>query len=174
MAEIRAAVRSYLDLVIKDEWPLLSDGRSSPKAANALGELLRELSDPKVAAEAGQAVHAALLGQALRVRSARSERLLLSEQNSDHPKWWTVLLLACLTQLAIALVHLEKPRARAAALAVFSSAAVVALGLVAIKERPFDGPLALRPDTLQEALAAMQPPVPAGREVAPSMVPARP
>lgn len=161
MSEIRAVLRRYLDLVVKEEWPLLADGRSSPKAAEAIRELLRELSDPKMASEAGQAVHAALLGQALRVRSARSERLLLSEQNSDHPKWWTVLLLACLTQLAIALVHLDKPRARAAALTVFSSAAIVALGLIAVKERPFDGPLALPADTLREALDLMNASLPA-------------
>jgi hypothetical protein len=177
MAEIRAALRGYLELVVKDEWPLLRDGKWSPKAADALRELLRELSDPKLAAEAGQAVHTALLHEALRVRSARSERLLLSEQHSDHPKWWTVLLLACVTQLALALVHLDKPRARAAALAVFSTAAVIALGLVAVKERPFDGPLALQPKTLQEALTGMN----AAREGAgtgaaasPPAAPARP
>ena len=162
MAEIRAAVRTYLEHVVRDEWPLLRHGKSSPKAAEALRSLLRELSDPRISAEAGQVAHSALLEQSMRVRSARSDRLLLSEQRSDHPKWWTVLLLACITQVALALVHLDKPRAQAAAIGVFSLAAVVAIGLVAIKERPFDGPLALEPRFLDEALAEM---IPAGAAV---------
>ncbi|MBM0206917.1 DUF4239 domain-containing protein [Micromonospora sp. STR1s_5] len=167
MAEIRAAVRAYLEHVVRDEWPLLRDGKSSPKAAEGLRSLLRELSDPKISAEAGQVAHAALLEQSMRVRSARSDRLLLSEQHSDHPKWWTVLLLACITQVALALVHLDKPRAQAAAIGVFSLAATVAIGLVAIKERPFDGPLALEPRFLEEALAEMAPAAAAATSVSP-------
>ncbi|NNM71883.1 DUF4239 domain-containing protein [Enterovirga aerilata] len=160
MAELRSAVRAYLAAVVDDEWPLLKDGHASPKAAGALRELLREVSDPKLTDNLGQVAHTALLEQALRARSARSDRLALSEQYSDHPKWWTVLILACLTQLALALVHLERPRAQAAAIAVFSMAAVVALGLVAVKERPFDGPLALQPVALRDALALMTPAAP--------------
>lgn len=171
MAEIRSIVARYLDLVVREEWPLLKDGRSSQQAAEALRELLRELSDPALTAEAGQVTHAALLEQSMRARSARSDRLVLTEQHSDHPKWWTVLLLAWLTQLALALVHLDKPRAQAAALVVFSVAALVALGLVAIKERPFDGPLALQPKPLVEALAAMRPAAPSSASTVPAVSP---
>lgn len=157
MASLRSAARRYLGAVVNDEWPLLADGKSSPKAALALRELLRETADPRLTDDLGQVTHASLLEQALRVRGARSDRMALSEQHSDHPKWWTVLILAGLTQLALALVHLDKPRAQASALAVFSAAAVVALGLVAVKERPFDGPLALQPTALREALQTLAP-----------------
>jgi cytochrome bd-type quinol oxidase subunit 2 len=155
MSAIRTATRAYLEAVITDEWPLLRNGEASPKATEALRGLLRELSHPRLTTEAGAVAHYALLDQAVRARTARSDRLSLSEQYSDHPKWWTVLLLAVLTQVALALVHLDKPRAQAAALAVFSAAALLAIGLVAVKERPFDGPLAMQPTVLAEALRSM-------------------
>lgn len=163
LSAIRAAVRTYLDVVISDEWPRLPNGESSPKVGPALGALLREIARPGLSTETGEVgevAQTALLDLALRVRSARSDRLALSEQYSDHPKWWSVFLLAVLTQVALGLVHLDKPRAQAAALVVFSAAAVVAIGLIAVKERPFDGPLGLAPTALAEALARMPPDAP--------------
>ncbi len=156
MAGIRTDIRAYLDAVIRDEWPKMQDAQSSPAAGQALLQLLRDMTEPAVTRDAGAVAHAAMLDTTLRLRAARSDRLALATQYSDHPKWWTVLLLALLTQVAIALVHLDLRGAQAAALAIFTAGAVVALGLVAIRERPFDGPLALRPTVLVDALAAMQ------------------
>lgn len=156
MSSIRAAVRAYTQTVIAEEWPRMRDGEASPKAAAALADLAKEVATPKLSAESGLVSHTALLDLTLRVRTARSDRLNLSAQYSDHAKWWTVLALAVLTQIALALVHLDKPRARAAAIGVFSLAAVVSLSLVAGRERPFDGALGLQPSALQEALAAME------------------
>lgn len=164
MAAIRAHIRTYLDVVIREEWPRLRDGESAPAAAQALLTLLRDMVEPAVSRDSGAVAQAALLNLTLKVRAARSDRLAMSAQYSDHPKWWTVLLLAVLTQAALGLVHLEARGAQAAALVVFTAASVVALGLVAVKERPFDGPLALQPTILVDALAAMRaamPPEPA-------------
>jgi hypothetical protein len=56
------------------------------------------------------------------------------------------LLLALITQLAIAVVHLEKLRSQAAALFIFTLAAVSLLGLLAIHEAPSAPAAAPRPD----------------------------
>lgn len=162
MSEIRAAVRAYLESVIADEWPRMTEGHASQKTGAALGELMRDLSDPKISVEAGLVAHSTLLDLCLRVRSARSDRLALSEQESDHAKWLTMLALGLLTMAAIGLVHPDKPRAQAVAMTLFSAAAIAVLGLIAIKERPFDGPLRLPPTALRETLAtfdgAVRPP----------------
>jgi hypothetical protein len=100
-------------------------------------------------------VHAALLGSVLRVRDARAERLALASDRTDDVKWAIVLILGVMTQIAIALVHLERPRPQLAAMAVFSSAAVVALGLIALQEHPFDGAIRIAPTQLQEVLGNM-------------------
>lgn len=156
MSAIRGAERRYIHSVINDEWQRMRDGQSSAEAAQRLGELLREVSDPKITTEAGQPAHAALLDLSLKVRSARSDRLALSQQQSDETKWLTVLILAVLTELALGLVHLERARAQLAALLLFSAAATTALGLIAIRERPFDGPLRLSDEPLRQILAEME------------------
>ena len=47
-------------------------------------------------------------------------------------------------------VHLEMPRPQIAALTIFSTAAVIGLGLVAAQERPFSPPLEVTPEPLQD------------------------
>ncbi|TDR93839.1 DUF4239 domain-containing protein [Enterovirga rhinocerotis] len=156
MAPIRATVIRYLEAVMVDEWPLMRDGRTAPSATAAFSELLAELAKPSLSASAGLAVHETLLASWQKVRAARSDRVVLSEQFSDHPKWWTIFVLAVLTQVALALVHIGKPIPAAVAISLFTVAAVVTLSLVAVKERPFDGPLATPPTALAEALAELR------------------
>ncbi|CAO4135515.1 hypothetical protein OFEAOIEE_LOCUS3260 [Methylorubrum extorquens] len=108
-----------------------------------------------MADEAGQVVHPALLDAVMHLRSARSERLALSAARSDESKWLTLTVLAVLTLTATALVHWERPWAQATTLAIFSTAMITTLGVVAMHERPFDGPLALKVDRLKLAHTAM-------------------
>jgi len=158
MADIRAALRAYVEAVVGDEWPRMADQGQSALAAQALGEVLRQVARPEITAEAGAAAHAALLDLALRVRTARNDRLAISGADYDAEKWATVLTLAVLTQVAIGLVQLDRMRPQAAALCVFTTAAVVTLGLLAIRERPFDGAYPIRPDAIRDVLAALPPP----------------
>ncbi len=155
MAAIRAALRNYLRSVVADEWPHMAYNGGSSKTETALSMLLTELSHPKIATEAGQAVHNALLNTVLRVRDARSDRLALASDRTNDLKWTIVLVLGVITQIAIGLVHLERPRAQAAAIVVFSTAAVVTLGLIALQEHPFEGVIRISPAPLQQVLTAM-------------------
>ena len=174
MSGIRKALTAYLTAVIDEEWPSMAEtGAASPAAGQALGRLLQAAADPRQSVEAGQAAHGALLDAVMNLRSDRSERLALSAARSDETKWLTLLILAVLTLTAIALVHVERPVAQATALTLFAAAVVTTLGVIALHERPFDGPLAVTPEPIRLALAAMQ----AGQravEVAPSADALRP
>jgi uncharacterized membrane protein HdeD (DUF308 family) len=152
MAAIRTALRAYVRSALTEEWARMADAGFSPHTDGALADLLREVSDPAIARDAGQAVHTALLDTVIRIREARSVRLALASDRTNDLKWATVLILGVITQIAIALVHLERPRAQLAALVVFSAAAIVALGLIALQEQPFDGAIRISPDPLLEAL----------------------
>ena len=150
MRSIRAAIAEYVKTLVKDEWPAMADDRQAPSSAAAYDELLREVSDPKIAQEAGSAVQTALLNAAVRAGTARSDRLALAADRTNDIKWALVLILGIMTQVSIALVHLQKRNAQVAALAVFSVAAVIALGLIALQERPFAGDVRVGPGPLQE------------------------
>jgi hypothetical protein len=150
---IRAKWRAYVDSVVNQEWPAMANNQSSAPTYVAYSELLKEVSDPDIAQTAGPAVSAALLGAAVRVGTARSERLALASGITNEMKWLVVIILAMFTQLTIALVHIERPRAFITALTVFSSAVIVVLGIIAMQEYPFSGPLNVAPDPIVRLLA---------------------
>lgn len=157
MSGLRTSLFAYLDAVVKEEWPsMAADGASAPAVGQALGRLLQTAADPRTAAEAGEATYAALLEAVMQLRSARSERLALSAARSDESKWLTLLVLAILTLTSIALVHCERPFAQATTLALFSAAMVTTLSVIAMHERPFDGPLALSSEPIRLARVAME------------------
>ncbi|MCW5694414.1 MAG: DUF4239 domain-containing protein [Pseudolabrys sp.] len=157
MAAIRADWTDYVKAVTRDEWPAMADGYSAPSADKAFDALLRELSEPSMAANAGPAVSSALINAAMRVSSARSERLALASDSTSDLKWAIVLILGIMTQVAIGAVHLQKRAAQTAALVVFSVAAVIALGLIALQEHPFSGAVRVGPEPLIDLLKLQGP-----------------
>ena len=72
--------------------------------------------------------------------------LPMSGDRTDRTKWAAVLFLALITQVAIGIVHLERPKAQLAALSIFSMAVVVTLGLVAIRSGPSTAVALSRPN----------------------------
>jgi hypothetical protein len=151
-AAIRQALHAYVDAVVNDEWMQMADAQISAKADVALGNLVRTVSDPRIAPAAGQAVHYGLVELVLQAATARADRLALNSRHSDDVKWATVLFLFFMTQLAIGMAHLEHARVQAAALTIFTISAIVALGLIAMQENPFDGTLRVSPAPLERVL----------------------
>jgi hypothetical protein len=154
MREIRTALVAYADALITDEWPKMTDGLSSLEAGAALGRLMAVAADPKHDV-AGQSAHALLLDAVMNLRTARGERLALSDAQGDQSKWLTLMVLAGLTLVSIGLVHLERPMAQVTTLTRFSVAMVTTLGVIALHERPFDGPMAMSPTPIERAKAVM-------------------
>jgi hypothetical protein len=158
MAAIRGQLRTYVDSVLTAEWASMAEGRRSPPTGAALRELLRQAADPAIARDAGQTVNATVLNAVIRIRDARADRLALASDQTNEMKWLTVLVLGVVTQIAVALVHLDKPRAKVAAMAVFTLGAIIALGLVALQEYPFSGQMRISPVPLEKALALITAP----------------
>jgi hypothetical protein len=153
MSQIRVALKTYVTSEVQEEWPAMLNGTSSPRTSAAFDSLLREISDPSITRDATGAVHVALLGAAVRAGTARNDRLSLSTDHTNELKWTSVLLLGLITQLGLCLVHLERPRAMLVALTVFGSGAIVALGLIALQEHPFEGAFRVSPAPLERLLA---------------------
>jgi hypothetical protein len=155
MSTIREKWKAYADSVVNEEWPAMAHGHLSPSTHAAYDELLKEVSNPAIGKSAGQAVSTALLSAAIRLGTARSERLAAANDHTNDLKWLVVIVLGLITQIAIALVHLERPRAMTAALVVFASAAVITLSLVAFQEYPFYGVFRLSPAPIVETIRVM-------------------
>jgi len=144
------AIRNYAQAVVDDEWRRLAEGERSTKADAALNDLLRQVARPGLTND--PSVQRTMLDMVLRIRSAHEDRIVLSNDRTMSSKWAAVLILALLTQIAIAVVHLESPRPQLAALGIFTLAAVMILGLLAVHESPFDPPVFVPPGPIIEVL----------------------
>ncbi len=145
MKTIRVALKTYAASIVAEEWPAMHDFKSAPGTATAYDNLLREVSQPGLSRASGQAVHSALLNATVHAGTLRNARLAVAGDLTNDLKWLVVIVLGLFTQVAIGLVHLERPRAFVAALVVFSSAVVITLGIIALQEYPFSGTFRVSP-----------------------------
>jgi uncharacterized membrane protein len=151
-ATVHNRIRAYTESVIRQEWPRMYVGEGAPETEAALDALLQEIFGRSARDTINPAIERARIDTALKLRTIHANRLSLAADRTDELKWATLLILGSIAQLAIAVVHLERPRPQIAALAIFSGAMVIALGLVAVQERPFVPPLEVPPTALEEVL----------------------
>ncbi|MTW15352.1 DUF4239 domain-containing protein [Rhodoplanes serenus] len=152
-ATIAGPLKRYAEAVVTDEWPKMAQSQHSAHAETALHALMRHASDPAMARETSPAVQTALISAVLTLGEARGERLALAFNRTSRIQWVSVLVLGLVTQLCIALVHLERPRAHVAAAAVFALSVIVALWPIALQEQPFAGALSIAPSSLERAVS---------------------
>ena len=143
---IRQSIRQYVSAVINKEWPSMAvDKTGAKEAEKALGSLLRTVAAVQHnSTDANGPFDRLLLDMALKVQSARADRLLLSADYSESVKWACVLILALAGQICLAMVHLERPKPQIAATAIFTLSVVLILALIAAHEGPFSRPFLSR------------------------------
>jgi len=149
MKAIRAALKAYASSIVVDEWPAMNQFKTSPRTAAAYDNLLREVSQPGLSKASGQTVHAAIVNATVHAGTLRNVRLALAGDYTNDLKWLVVIALGLFTQLAIGLVHLDRFRAFVASLVVFSGAVVIALGIIALQEYPFEGTFQVSPAPIE-------------------------
>jgi hypothetical protein len=145
---VRAAVADYVRAAADAEWPMLARRQSDPAAGRALDALLGVLAGDADVLVASPTVHAAMLGQAVRVRALRNERITLSRTHVNPLKWLGMAFLGFLTMASIAMVHVDQPRAEVAALVLFATAAAPTAAIILVHGNPFQEPMATSPAPL--------------------------
>lgn len=146
-----APICAYAKAVIQEEWPvMLLSGKASPVAESALDRLLSLLTASASTAPIDATVRREMLNTVSQVRKYRTDRIQLSSNYSHFGKWVMVLFLGFMTQVAIGMVHLDKPYARAVTLFVFTVAMAVVLILLAGMDQPFTPPFAVDNDSFKE------------------------
>ena len=151
-AKLPNLIVAYAQSIVGEEWPQMREGKRSAATETAFTSLLSAIVGAPVSGNSGAAVQRARFDLVLKLHTLRETRLALAGDRTDEIKWTTLLILGLISQIAIAAVHLEMPRPQIAALTIFSMAAVIGLGLVAIQERPFTPPLEVSPGPLLDVV----------------------
>jgi len=113
----------------------------------------RSLDFPGLANSAPPAAHNAMLEGLVEIRQARLARITLAGGVSAPLNWLAVIALGILTQIAVAIVQLDKLRPQALALFVFTTAFAATVALIGLGERPFSG-RAINDSPLRAAIAS--------------------
>jgi hypothetical protein len=139
-APIAAAAVGYTQSVLATEWPAMRQRRGGKAEDLAtLRKLAQAVLAPEPTATMPPTVHQAMLEGLVEVRQARLERLTLTAGAGDSMNWDAMLILGVLTQVAVAVVQLDRLRPQALALFVFTTAFAATAVIIVLAERPFTG-----------------------------------
>jgi hypothetical protein len=153
---IQELVRSYSEVVVEEEWPLMAQGKSSPEAWATLDELrgtILGLNPPK-AQQTGydQMRYNQMLEQLHSLGDARRERLLVSEQGLP-PILWVVLILGGVITVCFAyLFGLENTLVHVLMVAALALIISISLFTVSALDYPFTGDIRIHPAPYEQDL----------------------
>ena len=136
---IRAAAVSYAQSVVTQELPAMRQRGVIAEDLGALRNLGIAMLSPSFTASAPPPAQTAMLGGLVEVRQARLARFTLAGDESAPLNWVATIMLGVLTQIAVAVVQLDKIRPQALALFVFTTAFATTVALIGVNERPFSG-----------------------------------
>jgi hypothetical protein len=134
---VTKAAADYVRSVLDDEWEVMHQRDTMPENLTALRNLTQSILAAELTSATPPAVHQTLLEGLVQVRHAHLERLTLSHGASDRLDWYAMLVLGILTQIAVAVVQLEKLRPQALALFVFTTAFAATVVLIGLADRSF-------------------------------------
>ena len=153
---VQELVRSYAEVVVEEEWPLMAQGSSSPKAWATLDELRATILglNPPPSQQTGyeQMRYNEMVGQLHDLGNARRERLLAAGQGLP-PILWVVLILGGVITVGFTyLFGLENTLMHL--LMVASLAMIISLSLftVAALDQPFKGDIRIHPAAYEQDL----------------------
>jgi hypothetical protein len=148
---MRGLVRRQIEDAVTKEWPGMAEQGAS------LSVVPQPLADLQATALAlrpetpGQTIaQREIVTSVESALDARRQRIIVSQSSVNGAKWAAVVTLAILTLFAIAFVHSGNRAGAAIAMALFASAAAVAIIMIAAQERPFAGHFAVPPAPLEQ------------------------
>lgn len=152
---MRTALAEYVDTVVAKDWPLMLTGKRSlevlPKVRNISGLIV---SGP-VGTAVGPVVQGKMLEAFTQLRERRQVRTMLAESRTFTIKWHALVLFGLLTQIAITITHLTKPKPMLLGQFVFGSALATCLAILVMNEFPFSALNPIPPEPLISAKASL-------------------
>ena len=150
--QVQELARSYAQVVIDEEWPMMADAQASPRAGTLMDQLRESIQSSEVNTPAEQVLYDQGLTRVHQLAGARRLRLL--DANTYVPTILWVILISggVITVCFTYLFGLEKTWPHV--LMVGALAVIVASALFTIYtlEYPFAGEARVTPDALEEDL----------------------
>jgi len=153
---IQETARSYARVVVEEEWPLMRQGKASPRAWDLLDELRGDIEAFDPTTDAQQVLYDQELQRVHELSDARRERLLASETGLPAILWLVLLVGGVIVVGFTYLFGLRStvvPTLMVAALALTIS---LVLFIVGALDYPFEGDVRVGPDAFESVLGRFE------------------
>lgn len=150
---LSAFTKAYAQSIIYDEWQTLASSRSGSPITNEKFIAMRAELFRAANLFPDKAESKALLNSFYTLNNAREMRLAYAAFDLHPIRWYALLFLGALVLTAVALIHISKPRALAAALMISTMTVLTPLCIIALTfSSPYKGVISLSSDPYLEIL----------------------
>jgi hypothetical protein len=154
--EIRGLAASYARVVVEEEWPLMRQGKTSPRAHDLADDLRRSILTYEPTTSTQQSLYAQLLGDVDELHESRTARVLYVSQRIPTLLW---IALGGLSIIMIAfsyLVGMENRRLHLLAVAALAGGIVLVLFMIGELDRPFGAEPRVEPEPFELVLREIE------------------
>jgi hypothetical protein len=153
---IQDLAASYARVVVEEEWPLMEQGRASPRAEALAAELRSSIQDFQPRTESEQALQSEGLTQLGELNENRALRLL-EVREGFPPILWVVLVMGGVITVAFTyLFGMETPWLHMLAVAALTILVTLILYTVSVLEYPFNDAARVGPDAFELVLRQIE------------------
>jgi hypothetical protein len=148
-AQIRGLIRRHIDEAVQIEWPLMEKHATSLKvASSALSDALRLVLSLTTKTDGQITAQREMVTALENALDARRQRIILSGSSVNWIKWICVITQSVCVFVVIAMAHNDNRATAALAIGVFAAGVSVSALLIVSHDRPFHGPVSVRPNLL--------------------------
>lgn len=144
-AAAMAAQDRYLAAIVEREWGEARNHDADPGAQQALAEMWR-LILARTESRPNSAAAQHLLSVMTDIHNEREDRLAIGRGHGQANAWLTVLFLALFSYIALAIAHLDRPRAGRVAMLTFAVATTTVFFFLIQHDSPYVGGVRLDPE----------------------------
>jgi hypothetical protein len=153
---LQELARSYAQVVVNEEWPLMERGKMSPKAWAILDEIRDDMQGMKPSTDTQQVLYEQGLQQVNDLADARGERLLDAEEGVPAILW-VVLIVGGVEVVGFTyLFGLESTTVHVLMVASLTLVIALVLFTVAALDYPFKGDVRIGPDAFEQVLGRFE------------------
>ncbi len=135
--QLQGLATSYARVVVNEEWPLMRQGKTSPRAYDLVEELQRSIVLFKPTTSSQQTVYGQLLGKVDDLRESRGDRVLYVSQRLPSLLWAALGGLGIIMIAFSCLVGMQNRRLHLLVVAALAGGIVLVLFMIAELDRPF-------------------------------------
>jgi MFS family permease len=150
--QVQDLAQSYARLVIDEEWPMMEDGRSSPRAWALMDQIRQSVEEFEPGTYAEQVLYDQGLSRVHDMADARRLRLLEANQYIPAILWVVLLAGGVITVTFTYLFGLENTWAHRLMVAALTVVIAFVLFTTYSLDNPFAGDIRLNPDAFEQVL----------------------